>query len=337
MSRGTVQQHYSTDENGEFRLDSETKQIGPEMEEKSTHTYINNNEIIETTLPGDKTRTQVKTDGKLMSETNTQTGRSETVTYDENGKPTSKTILKGSDFDNPDVKNQIRYNKDGSRTESFEQPAKGIQITDHYNNKGFKTKETAVVKGKTYTATATGKVSVGTFLCDDDFNVRAIVYDTENLNREQYGYGRAMAVNEAADNTSWSNAETLPSSASKYITSSVMTDLRGYEVSDYFKGNAENAAVNIAATYQNSLQGCSDWYLPSVGEWMNFWNNLGGMTKINILLRQAGAAELNGVKYWTASLRGLTDPYAIMENGGNLMPVAQPLHSKNGVRASVMF
>ena len=94
-----------------------------------------------------------------------------------------------------------------------------------------------------------------------------------------------------------------------------MTDLRGYEVSDYFKGNAENAAVNIAATYQNSLQGCSDWYLPSVGEWMNFWNNLGGMTKINILLRQAGAAEL----------------------GGNLMPVAQPLHSKNGVRASVMF
>lgn len=157
VSRGTVQQHYSTDENGEFRLDSETKQIGPEMEEKSTHTYINNNEIIETTLPGDKTRTQVKTDGKLMSETNTQTGRSETVTYDKNGKPTSKTILKGSDFDNPDVKNQIRYNKDGSRTESFEQPAKGIQITDHYNNKGFKTKETAVVKGKTYTATYDGK------------------------------------------------------------------------------------------------------------------------------------------------------------------------------------
>lgn len=127
------------------------------MEEKSTHTYINNNEIIETTLPGNKTRTQVKTDGKLMSETNTQTGRSETVTYDKNGKPTSKTILKGSDFDNPDVKNQIRYNKDGSRTESFEQPAKGIQITDHYNDKGFKTKETAVVKGKTYTATYDGK------------------------------------------------------------------------------------------------------------------------------------------------------------------------------------
>lgn len=157
VSRGTVQQHYSTDENGEFRLDSETKQIGPEMEEKSTHTYINNNEIIETTLPGDKTRTQVKTDGKLMSETNTQTGRSETVTYDKNGKPTSKTILKGSDFDNPDVKNQITYNKDGSRTESFEQPAKGIQITDHYNDKGFKTKETAVVNGKTYTATYDGK------------------------------------------------------------------------------------------------------------------------------------------------------------------------------------
>lgn len=157
VSRGTVQQHYSTDENGEFRLDSETKQIGPEMEEKSTHTYINNNEIIETTLPGDKTRTQVKTDGKLMSETNTQTGRSETVTYDESGKTTSKTILKGSNFDNPDVKNQITYNKDGSRTESFEQPAKGIQITDHYNNKGFKTKETAVVNGKTYTATYDGK------------------------------------------------------------------------------------------------------------------------------------------------------------------------------------
>lgn len=157
VNRGTVQQHYSTDENGEFRLDSETKQIGPEMEEKSTHTYINNNEIIETTLPGDKTRTQVKTDGKLMSETNTQTGRSETVTYDESGKTTSKTILKGSNFDNPDVKNQITYNKDGSRTESFEQPAKGIQITDHYNNKGFKTKETAVVNGKTYTATYDGK------------------------------------------------------------------------------------------------------------------------------------------------------------------------------------
>ena len=157
VSRGTVQQHYSTDENGEFRLDSETKQIGPEMEEKSTHTYINNNEIIETTLPGDKTRTQVKTDGKLMSETNTQTGRSETVTYDKNGKPTSKTILKGSNFENPDVKNQITYNKDGSRTESFEQPAKGIQITDHYNDKGFKTKETAVVNGKTYTATYDGK------------------------------------------------------------------------------------------------------------------------------------------------------------------------------------
>ena len=157
VSRGTVQQHYSTDENGEFRLDSETKQIGPEMEEKSTHTYINNNEIIETTLPGGKTRTQVKTDGKLMSETNTQTGRSETVTYDESGKTTSKTILKGSNFENPDVKNQITYNKDGSRTESFEQPAKGIQITDHYNNKGFKTKETAVVNGKTYTATYDGK------------------------------------------------------------------------------------------------------------------------------------------------------------------------------------
>lgn len=157
VNRGTVQQHYSTDENGEFRLDSETKQIGPEMEEKSTHTYINNNEIIETTLPGDKTRTQVKTDGKLMSETNTQTGRSETVTYDESGKTTSKTILKGSNFENPDVKNQITYNKDGSRTESFEQPAKGIQITDHYNNKGFKTKETAVVNGKTYTATYDGK------------------------------------------------------------------------------------------------------------------------------------------------------------------------------------
>ena len=152
-----MQQHYSTDENGEFRLDSETKQIGPEMEEKSTHTYINNNEIIETTLPGDKTRTQVKTDGKLMSETNTQTGRSETVTYNESGKTTSKTILKGSNFDNPDVKNQITYNKDGSRTESFEQPAKGIQITDHYNDKGFKTKETAVVNGKTYTATYDGK------------------------------------------------------------------------------------------------------------------------------------------------------------------------------------
>ena len=32
INRGTVQQLYSTDENGEFRLDSETKQIGPEME-----------------------------------------------------------------------------------------------------------------------------------------------------------------------------------------------------------------------------------------------------------------------------------------------------------------
>ena len=91
-----------------------------------------------------------------------------------------------------------------------------------YGDAGIRTAD--FENGKTYTATATGKVSVGTFLCDDDFNVRAIVYDTENLNREQYGYGRAMAVNEAADNTSWSNAETLPSSASKYITSSVMTD-----------------------------------------------------------------------------------------------------------------
>lgn len=196
---------------------------------------------------------------------------------------------------------------------------------------------TAFNNGGTYTATATGKVSNGTFLCDAQFNVKAIVYDTENINEGKFHTARAMSVSEAESTTAWSNAETLPSSASKYITSSVMTDLRGYEVSTYFKGNADYAAINTAGNYPAALQGCSEWYLPSAGEWLNFWNNLGGKNKINLLLRQAGANELTGARYWTASLRGLTEPYAMIESNGSLSPIAQPLHSKNAVRASIIF
>ena len=196
---------------------------------------------------------------------------------------------------------------------------------------------TSFDNGKTYTATATGKVSAGTFLCDAQFNAKAIVYDTENINEGKYRTARAMAVSEAESATAWCNAETLPSSASKYVTSSVMTDLRGYEVSNYFRGNADYAAINAASNYPAALQGCSAWYLPSAGEWINFWNNLGGKNKINLLLRQAGANELTGAKYWTTSLRGLTEPYAMMESDGSLSPIAQPLHSKNAVRASIIF
>lgn len=284
----------------------ETGVVQPKLFASSTQTYMNSNRFVVQEI--EKISCNVNSDGDTYVAFHAQTIAKPTLECEitlENG----VNIIENVNINGSSAGSGSYI---GIRTENFE-------------------------NGITYPAAATGKVSVGTFLCDDDFNVMAIVYDTENLNSEQYGYGRAMAVNGAADNTPWSNAETLPSSASKYITSSVMTDLRGYEVSDYFKGNAENAAVNIAATYQKRLQGCSDWYLPSVGEWMNFWNNLGGMTNINILLRQAGAVQLNGVKYWTASLRGLTEPCVVIEDNGNLRPIAQPLHSKNGVRASVMF
>lgn len=192
---------------------------------------------------------------------------------------------------------------------------------------------------QSYAKDITGEVSVGSFLCDANFNVKAIIFDVDNVSEGDYHTARAMAVDEAADGQTveWSNRSTLPSSMSKYVTSNVMTDMQGYAFAEYYRGTSDYTALALATSSEARLNGCSEWYLPSSGEWMNFWNNLGGKDGVNSLLKQAGAAELGGVKYWTATLRSLTEPCVVSDNGSSLSALPQPLRSKNAVRAAVVF
>ena len=221
----------------------------------------------------------------------------------------------------------------------------GVNIIENDNLQGSSTtaadengiSASTFENGKTYNVNVTGKAEAGTFLCDQQFNVKAIVYDTENVNQDGFHTARAMAVNDAGKTAAWSKRETLPGSSSEFITSSPVTDLRGYEISTYFKGNADYTAISLAANHSAPLRSCSEWYLPSVGEWNNFWNNLGGIRKINLMLRQAGAPEISSFKYWTSSLHTLTEPFVMTENSGSISPYTQPLHSQNAVRASILF
>lgn len=193
--------------------------------------------------------------------------------------------------------------------------------------------------GNYYNVKPTGSVSIGDFLCDDSFKAKAIVYDIENIDIENHHTARAMAVSDcsAGETMEWSTTSVLPSSMSKYVTTNVMTDLRGYEFTAQYNGNTYYKALNAAVGNAAKLSGCSSWYLPSAGEWQNFWNNLGGLRKINKKLRQAGAQELNGVKYWTSTLRSLTEPCAVIADNNTLSTIPQPLQSKLAVRASVAF
>lgn len=159
VKNGINEQHYSYDANGNPVLETEIENKGISAKEKvSVHSYNGNTETIDITTSDGNKQTLVKVNGKLQSETNTVAGRQEIVVYGDDGESvTSKTILKGSDFSNPNSKEVITYNKDGTRTEVFEDLTKGYTQTDNYNKDGFKTKETAVVDGKTYTANYDGK------------------------------------------------------------------------------------------------------------------------------------------------------------------------------------
>lgn len=191
--------------------------------------------------------------------------------------------------------------------------------------------------GNTYTADITGTVEAGTFLCDPQFNAVAIVYDT-NVNQGDFHTARAMAVSDAGSSVSWYSGAIIPSSASKYVTANAYADMNGYATTQYFQGDATYTAINRAAGGATApSRGCSSWYLPAAGEWTAFWNNLGGAVKINKLLRRAGAQPLTDARYWTSSLSSLTEPIAIMNSGGSLATVPQPLRSQNAVRASILF
>lgn len=201
------------------------------------------------------------------------------------------------------------------------------------------TVEADFVNGNTYTANITGTVEAGTFLCDPQFNAVAIVYDT-NVDQGDFHTARAMAVADAGSSVPWYSGAIIPSSASKYVTSNAYTDMNGYATSQYFHGDATYTAINRAinsASATTPSRGCSSWYLPAAGEWAAFWNNLGGAVKINKLLRRAGAKSLTDARYWTSSLSSLTEPIAIMNSGGSLATVPQPLRSQNVVRASILF
>lgn len=198
------------------------------------------------------------------------------------------------------------------------------------------TVEADFVSGSTYTADITGTVEAGTFLCDPQFNAVAIVYDT-NVSQGDFHTARAMAVADSGSPASWYSGTVIPSSASKYVTSSPATDTNGYAASQYFYGNASYAAINLATNGGPTLRGCSAWYLPAAGEWAAFWNNLGGAARINKLLRRAGASQLADTRYWTSSLASLTEPVAVMAAGGGLATVPQPMRSQNAVRASILF
>lgn len=217
----------------------------------------------------------------------------------------------------------------------------GINVTQNTRLYAGSAGEDAVYEtfesGKTYTAAVDATVKAGTFLCDAQFNVKAIVYDTDNIDCGGYRTARAMSVTDAAGTASWCTAAVLPSSASKYLTSDAASDLRGYELSEYLYGNAAYTAVNRAAASNDVLRGCSAWYLPSAGEWMKFWNNLGGLKNVNKMLKQIGVAQISGVKYWTSSLRSLTEPYAVIESSGAIAPVVQPMQSACSIRASILF
>lgn len=198
------------------------------------------------------------------------------------------------------------------------------------------TVETDFVSGSTYTAEVTGTVEAGTLLCDPQFNPVAIVYDT-NVSQGDYHTARAMALADSGSPAAWYTGTVIPSSASKYVTSSPATDMSGYATSQYFHGDASYTAINLAANGGATLRGCSSWYLPAAGEWAAFWNNLGGAARINKLLRRAGASQLADTRYWTSSLASLTEPVAVMAAGGGLATVPQPIRSQNAVRASILF
>ncbi len=203
----------------------------------------------------------------------------------------------------------------------------------------YGTTNTTFKAGNYYNIKPTGSVSIGDFLCDASFQVKAIVYDIDNVDLGNYHTARAMSVNEcgAGETMAWSSSNVLPSSMAKYITSNVMTDTHGYELTEQYYGNAYYKALNAAVESATKLPGCSNWYLPAAGEWQNLWTNIGGKSQINKKLRQAGATEMNGIKYWTATLRSLTEPCAVMEDNGTLSTIPQPLQSKLAVRASVVF
>lgn len=193
--------------------------------------------------------------------------------------------------------------------------------------------------GKEYALSVSGAAKVGTFLCDAQYKAQAIVFSVSSGD-DAYGDGAtALAVSDAGAGAAvaWSRAAVVQGSAARYVTSSVFSDMNGRELSSYLAGNADYPAISAAAQSATQMRGCSEWYLPSAGEWKACVDALGGRAGINRLLRQAGVSTQLGEKYWTASLKSLTEPYAVTLSGAQLSAIPQPLGSLAPVRAAVKF
>lgn len=193
--------------------------------------------------------------------------------------------------------------------------------------------------GKEYALSVSGAARVGTFLCDAQYKARAIVFSVSSGD-DAYGDGAtAIAVSDAGAGAAvaWSRAAVIQGSAARYVTTNVFSDMNGRALSSYLAGNADYPAVSAAAQSATQMRGCSEWYLPSAGEWKACIDALGGRTGINRLLRQAGVSTQLGEKYWTASLKSLTEPYAVTLSGSQLSAIPQPLGSLAPVRAAVKF
>lgn len=223
----------------------------------------------------------------------------------------------------------------------------GVHLIESYSVSGSSSTESSTYGGTivdfdggtVFSTSVSGEVKTGDFLCNAQWGVAAIIYDTKDVNVGGYTKARAIAVSDASSSstTTWTSMSVIPSSLSSYITTDAANDLGGYELDAYVNYNPSYLAIYSAANYSSTMNGCSQWYLPSAGEWKKMWDNIGGLTELNKLLEQAGCETMPAVKHWTSSLKSLTEPYVVMDNGSSLTIVPQPIGSKNYVRASIAF
>ena len=114
VEKGAVSSHYTYDENGNERLDSQVKNKGNDvLEENVKYSYGEDGTTTAVSEKADDSQT--------------------TTIKDSEGNVTSETTVKDGKT------NEVKYNSDGTRTETFSQPDKGYTQVDEYNADGKRT------------------------------------------------------------------------------------------------------------------------------------------------------------------------------------------------------
>ena len=196
---------------------------------------------------------------------------------------------------------------------------------------------------KTYNVIAVTEIRTGDFICGSStFRPVAVVFSTEKGSGDGGYSGKAMSVRDVTGRKSWSTRQVLPSSLSSYVTSTPANDNAGYSLAAYLgeAGGEDYPAVCAARTAFDIPQGVKGhWYLPSGADWRAFVHDLGGVSSVNDILREAGGEALQEAKYWTSSVSSMTQPYLMEIALTSVWPTyySQPLNSQNIVRPAIRY